>query len=200
MDLFGNDPDLNILPFDGEVNYFGQIMSAQECDECLKNLLQNIDWKNDELIVNGRTVVTKRKVCWYGDHPYDYTYSNSTKKALSWNEDLLKLKERVQMETRTTYNACLLNLYHSGDEGVTWHSDSEEALLKNGAIASLSFGASRKFSFKHKATRKTVSLMLEKGSLLVMKGATQTHWLHSLPKTTTVTEPRINLTFRTIVV
>lgn len=200
MDLFGNDSSLNILPFDGEVNYFGQIMSAQQCDDYLNRLLHNIDWKNDELVVHGRTIVTRRKVAWYGDQPYDYTYSKSTKKALRWNEDLLKLKERVQMETQTTFNSCLLNLYHTGDEGVTWHSDSEEALLKHGAIASLSFGASRKFSFKHKATRKTVSLMLDEGSLLVMKGATQTNWLHSLPKTTKVAEPRINLTFRTIVV
>jgi len=92
-----------------------------------------------------------------------------------------------------------LNLYHDGDEGMAWHSDDEKTLAKNAAIASFSFGAERKFSFKHKHTKETVSLVLENGSLLVMKGATQTNWLHRLPPTKKIQEPRVNLTFRTIV-
>ncbi|PTB90925.1 alpha-ketoglutarate-dependent dioxygenase AlkB, partial [Marivirga lumbricoides] len=98
-----------------------------------------------------------------------------------------------------TYNSCLLNLYHNGSEGMAWHSDGEKDLKKNGAIASMSFGAERKFAFKHKESKETVALWLENGSLLVMKGSTQTYWLHRLPPTTKVSEPRINLTFRTIV-
>jgi len=98
-----------------------------------------------------------------------------------------------------TYNSCLLNLYHNGDEAMAWHSDDEKTLAPNAAIASISLGAERKFAFKHKRTSEIISLLLEHGSLLVMKDTTQTHWLHRLPPTKTTDKPRINLTFRTIV-
>jgi len=104
----------------------------------------------------------------------------------------------VEDKTGETYNSCLLNLYHTGEEGMAWHSDAEKDLKKNGAIASLSLGAMRKFSFKHKQSKEIVSLDLQHGSLLVMKGATQRYWLHRLPPTKKVTELRVNLTFRTI--
>lgn len=100
--------------------------------------------------------------------------------------------------TGEKFNSRLLNLHHNGEEGMPWHSDCEKDLKKNGAIGSLSFGAERKFSFKHKTVKQTVSVLLEKGSLLVMKGKTQTNWLHRLPPTKKVKSPRINLTFRTI--
>ena len=80
-----------------------------------------------------------------------------------------------------------------------WHGDSEKMLHKNGAIASFTFGAERKFAFKHKITKDSTSLVLEHGSLLVMKDETQSHWLHRLPPTTSIKRPRINLTFRTII-
>jgi alkylated DNA repair dioxygenase AlkB len=111
----------------------------------------------------------------------------------------LELKAITEVLTQTTYNSCLLNLYHNGDEGMAWHSDDEKTLQKEGAIASLSFGAERKFSFKHKKTKETVSLLLENGSLLVMKGTTQNNWLHRLPPTKKIHQPRVNLTFRTII-
>ena len=101
--------------------------------------------------------------------------------------------------TGATFNSCLLNLYHNGTEGMAWHSDDETSLAKNASIASLSLGAERKFSLKHKQTKQTVSVILENGSLLVMKGPTQTHWLHSLPKTKKITTLRINLTFKRMV-
>ncbi|KAG1682762.1 DNA oxidative demethylase ALKBH2 [Nymphon striatum] len=203
MNLFGYDPELNLLPYDGEVNYFGSIVSPEESDNYLEQLLKTVQWKNDEVIVYGKHITTKRKAAWYGDSNYAYTYSNTTKYALTWTEELLELKKRVELTTETQFNSCLLNLYHDGTEGMTWHSDDEKALGTNTTIASLSFGAERKFSFKHKSLderkKKTVSLHLESGSLLVMKGSTQTHWLHSLPKTTKVNTPRINLTFRKFV-
>ena len=108
------------------------------------------------------------------------------------------MKELIEQKTGEAYNSCLLNLYHDGSEGMAWHSDGEKELKKRGAIASLSLGAMRKFSFKHKTTKNVVSLDLKPGSLLVMKGETQQHWLHRLPPTKKVQEARINLTFRTI--
>jgi alkylated DNA repair dioxygenase AlkB len=101
----------------------------------------------------------------------------------------------IQERTGDTFNSCLLNLYHNSSEGMAWHSDGEKELQRNGAIASLSFGAERKFSFKHKKTKETIS----SGSLLLMKGSTQSHWLHSLPPTKMTDKPRVNLTFRTII-
>jgi alkylated DNA repair dioxygenase AlkB len=143
------------------------------------------------------------KVAWYGDSEYLYTYSNTysntTKRALAWTKELSELKQIVQEYAGTKFNSCLLNLYHNGNEGMGWHSDDEKSLGKNNnTIASLSFGAERKFSFRHKQTKQIISVVLEHGSLLVMKGATQSNWLHSLPKSKTITQPRINLTFRTI--
>lgn len=189
----------NWLPYDGTVNYYGKIFEQEIADFYFQKLLQNIQWRNDEAMIFGKKLITKRKVAWYGDQPFEYSYSNITKRALSWTEELLAIKKIVELETEEKFNSCLLNLYHSGDEGMAWHSDAEKDLKKNGAIASLTFGAERKFGFKNKKSAEKVELFLEHGSLLVMKGTTQTHWLHRLPPTKKVNAPRINLTFRTII-
>lgn len=200
MDLFDDfqEQPRNLLHKDGVVNYYGTLMFLSEANGHFDSLLNDIDWKNDETVIFGKRIVTKRKVAWYGEKPFEYTYSNTTKRALPWTEQLKKLKTIAERESGELFNSCLLNLYHDGSEGMTWHSDDEKDLKKNGAIASLSFGAERKFCFKHKRSKQTVSLFLQNGSLLIMKGATQTHWLHRLPPTKKVVKPRINLTFRTI--
>jgi alkylated DNA repair dioxygenase AlkB len=171
-------------------------MPFKDANRYFDLFLTNIRWKNDEAIILGKHIVTKRKVAWYGDSDYLYTYSNATKQALTWTKELLNLKQIVEQITKARFNSCLLNLYHSGKEGLGWHSDDEISIEKNTPIASLSFGAPRKFSFKHKQTKQTVSLVLEHGSLLVMKDTTQANWLHSLPKSNKITQTRINLTFR----
>ena len=198
LDLFSNDSQLNLLPKDGTVNYYGKLFSLTEANGFYEKLLSTIEWKNDEAVIYGKLIQTKRKVAWYGDSPFEYTYSKITKRALTWTTELLALKTAIENQSGETYNSCLLNLYHSGNEGMAYHSDGEKDLKKNGAIGSLSFGAEREFMFKHKETKETVSIVLEHGSLLVMKGATQSNWLHRLPPTTRVLTPRINLTFRTI--
>ena len=200
MDLFENldGEPRNLLSRNGVVNYYGSIISVSESDNYLERLLDNVDWKNDEVITFGKKIITKRKIAWYGDKPFKYTYSNTTKQALPWTDELLELKSIVEEASGEIFNSCLLNLYHDGSEGMTWHSDAEKALKKDAAIASLSFGAERKFSFKHKVSKETTSLILQHGSLLVMKGETQNHWLHCVPKTTKTNLPRVNLTFRMI--
>jgi alkylated DNA repair dioxygenase AlkB len=201
MDLFITefDENANLLPKDGIVNYYGKVFSKKEADYYLECLLRTIEWKNDEAVIFGKHIITKRKVAWYGDQDFEYTYSKTTKRALPWTTELLELKSVAENRTGETYNSCLLNLYHSGDEGMAWHSDAENDLKQNGVIGSLTFGAERKFSFKHKQTKVTVSIILEHGSLLVMKDTTQTNWLHRLPPTKLISKPRVNLTFRTIV-
>ncbi len=188
----------NLLPSDGIVNYYGKVMTLDKADYYFENLLKSIEWRNDEAIIYGKHYITKRKVAWYGDKPYEYQYSNVTKRALAWTPELLELKKLCETLSGETFNSCLLNLYHNGDEGMAWHSDGETDLKKDGAIASMSFGAERKFSFKHKSTKETISILLEHGSLLIMAGKTQTHWLHRLPPTKKIFNPRVNLTFRTI--
>lgn len=196
---FPNDKSKNLLPHDGSVYYYGKIIDETQSNYFFENLLKTIKWENDKAIIYGKTLITKRKVAWYGDSGFEYTYSKTTKKALEWTPELLILKNIIEQKTGESFNSCLLNLYHSGEEGMAWHSDAEKDLKKNGAIASLSFGVERKFMFKHKITKETVSLFLEHGSLLIMKDTTQTHWLHKLPPSTKIVKPRINLTFRTIV-
>ena len=164
---------INILPYDGEVFYFGKILPKKQREAYFEKLLTSIEWAQDEVIIFGKRIVTKRMTGWYG-------------------EDL------VEENTGLEFNSCLLNLYHSGEEGMSWHSDAEAELGKDPAIASLSLGATRKFMLKHKTSREKISLELESGSLLLMQGETQKNWLHSLPKTKKVKEPRINLTFRNI--
>lgn len=192
-------PAINLLPKDGTVNYYGTIFSKADADFYYDRLLNDIAWENDQAVIFGKLIITKRKVAWYGEKPFEYTYSNITKTALPWTKELLILKQRSEELSGETFNSCLLNLYHDGNEGMAWHSDGENDLKKNGAIASLSFGAERKFAFKHKVDKTTVSLNLAHGSLLIMKDITQTYWLHRLPPTKLVSKPRINLTFRTIV-
>jgi alkylated DNA repair dioxygenase AlkB len=198
MDLFSLDIITNILPFDGVTNYHGVILDKERADFYYQQLLEHINWKNDEAIIFGKKIITKRKVAWYGELEYSYTYSKVTKTANIFTKELLELKEIIEKESGETYNSCLLNLYHSGDEGMAYHSDGEKMLKKNGAIASLSLGAERKFSFKHKESKQRIDVILERGSLLVMKKDTQTNWLHRLPPTKKVNSPRINLTFRTV--
>ena len=188
----------NILNKDGTVNYYGKILSSEEANQYFDLLMQNVQWEKDEVIIFGKRITTKRKVAWYGDSEYLYTYSNTTKRALAWIKELSELKQILEELAGMKFNSCLLNLYQNGNEAMGWHSDDEKPLGKNNTIASLSFGAERKFSFKHKQTKQIVSLVPEHGSLLMMKGATQSNWLHSLPKSKNITQPRINLTFRTI--
>lgn len=201
MDLFPPEAPVNLLPCDGLALYHGCILGGAEADHLRDVLLAKLDWRSDEVVLYGRRITTARKVAWYGDAPYAYSYTGTTKTALPWTQELREIKALVEKATCATYNSCLANLYHTGEEGMGWHSDDEKVMGKNTSIASVSLGAERRFCFKHKqrAELGVVCLMLEHGSLLEMKGATQTHWRHRLPPTKKVKEARVNLTFRTFV-
>lgn len=199
MDLFRRAATHNLLPCDGTVLYHGPILAPQQAADFFSELSQTIHWAHDEVLMFGKRIVTARKVAWYGDAPFAYTYSGSTKSALPWTAELKALKTLIEQHSGASFNSCLLNLYHHGGEGMAWHSDDEKMLARHAPIASLSLGAPRRFSFKHKHLPHRVSLDLEDGSLLLMQDETQTHWLHSLPKASRVQAPRINLTFRTII-
>lgn len=201
MNLFSryNEALMNLLPYDGTLLYYGQIFDKRQADHYLATLLVDIAWQNDEAVIFGKKIITKRKVAWYADIAFQYTYSKITRTALLWTPTLLELKAVAEAHTGATYNSCLLNLYHNGNEGMAWHSDAESDLKKHAPIASLSLGAARKFLFKHKHTGAKRAVPLTHGSLLVMKDETQEYWLHRLPPTKLITQPRVNLTFRTMV-
>ena len=199
-DLFqAEKPNQNLLPRDGFVAYYGQVFDSQIANCFFDKLLNTLHWQNDQALIFGKLITTKRKVAWYGDNPYEYKYSNISKKAVIWTPELLQIKLEIEQLTGETFNSCLANLYHDGSEGMAYHSDAEKDLKKHGAIVSVSFGAERNFLFKHKTTKELITVFLEHGSLLMMKNETQDHWLHRLPLTKKTHAPRVNLTFRTIV-
>ena len=200
MDLFSNNNQAfsNILPFDGSVDYYGTVMPLNEANSAYDVLKNTIEWKHDQAMMFGNLITTKRSVAWYADQPFSYTYSNITKTALEWTDELLMLKKVVESKCGERFNSCLLNLYHDQSEGMAWHSDGEMDLKKHAAIASLSLGSERKFCFKHKISGAKIDIVLPHGSLLVMKAETQENRLHRLPPTTIKKGPRINLTFRSI--
>jgi len=189
----------NILPYDGEAYYSKKLWTATQCDYLLKALMEMLHWRQDELIMFGKKILTNRKVAWYGDDAFQYTYSHTLKTALPWHKELLPIKESVEEVTQSSFNACLCNLYHHGNEGMSWHSDDDKEFGKQPTIASLSFGANRPFKFRHKNTKEIITLTLENGHLLMMKGNTQHFWVHALPKSSKIKDPRINLTFRKVI-
>ena len=133
MNLFDEDEEMriNLLPYDGTVYYYGKQLSVQEAKHYFEVLYEKIQWKQDEAFVMGKRIFTKRKVAWYGNKAYLYTYSNTTKVALPWIPELLELKKLVEEKTGEFYNACLLNLYHDGEEAMAWHSDAEKDLKED---------------------------------------------------------------------
>ncbi|YCM46767.1 alpha-ketoglutarate-dependent dioxygenase AlkB [Verrucomicrobiaceae bacterium 227] len=189
----------NILPQDGEAIEHGVVFSSEVAERYLEVLLTEVPWRHDEARMFGKEIVTARKVAWYGDRNYDYTYSGRTRTALIWTPALREIKEVVERHSGAVYNSCLLNLYADGSQGMGWHHDDEKGLGKNSTIASVSFGATRRFDLRHNRTREKISCFLESGSLLVMQGRTQSFWQHQVPKSLKVTAPRVNLTFRRMI-
>ncbi|MCH4243530.1 alpha-ketoglutarate-dependent dioxygenase AlkB [Acinetobacter gerneri] len=196
LELFEPEAHDNLLPCDGVVQDFGLILNQQDSQKYLRYFLHNLAWQNDEVFLHGQHYITERKVVWYGDADYQYHYSGVEKQAQIWNPALFRLKTHIEQLTGQVFNSCLANLYENGMQGVGWHSDDEPSLGQQAVIASLSFGATRKFSFKHKFKSEKVDLLLQSGQLIVMKGATQRYWKHMIAKSTKIIEPRINLTFR----
>ena len=196
MSLFEANHHANLIPQDGDLNDYGCVLDLQAASAWFETLLQHTPWQHDEVVLFGKRITTARKVAWYGDAPY--YYSGALKQPLPWSEDMLALKAVVETRTGHTFNSCLVNLYENGSQGVGWHSDDETTLGSAPTIASLSLGASRRFCFKHKTNGKKCELTLASGQLILMHGDLQRYWLHAIPKMAGITEPRINLTFRSI--
>jgi alkylated DNA repair dioxygenase AlkB len=190
--------NLNLLPKDGGAYYYPEIFDQVSSDQLFGKLIQSLDWQPEQIYLFGKKVTTQRKVVWVGDENCLYAYSGMKKRPQPWTPELLSIKTQMEEMAQWKFNSCLLNLYHSGSEGMGWHSDNEDELDSAAPIASLSLGATRKFAFKHKLDKSVCSLFLENGSVLIMHSPSQKFWNHSLLKTKTPLPARINLTFRAI--
>lgn len=189
----------NLLDKDGSAYYYPDFINAADCTRLMNHLETSLQWESDQLLMFGKRVTMRRKVAWVGDQNCSYTYSGVKKEAQPWIPELLSIKKQMEELTNSEFNSCLLNLYHDGADGMGWHSDDEKELDVQSPIASLSLGAIRKFAFRHKQDKSTISLFLENGSALIMHSPTQQFWQHALLKTTTIHTRRINLTFRNII-
>lgn len=199
QELF-NSPKILTLPLiDAEVRYFPSFFPKNMATQFMEELENEITWQQKKIKIFGKELDQPRLTAFYGDKGLSYTYSNLTWEATEWTQPLLLMKQSIEEESKCSFNCVLLNLYRNGEDSMGWHSDDEPELGENPAIASVSFGASRKFSFRHKKNQaQKFDLQLEQGSLLLMQGATQANWHHQLPKTKKVNQSRVNLTFRTI--
>ncbi len=167
----------------------------------MRELIERVPWRNDEIVVWGKKHRQPRLSAWYGDKDCSYTYSGIRLEPIPWSAALLEIKRQVERLTQTTFNGALLNFYRDQRDSMGFHSDDEPELGPQPVIASLSLGERRTFILKHKSRKdlKPARIALESGSLLVMKGATQEHWKHGIDKETRQCGPRVNVTFRRIV-
>lgn len=198
MNLFPADKIVFDLP-DAEIEYFPDFFSEAEANTIFQQLLAEIPWQQDNITVFGKTYKQPRLTSFFGNEGKPYSYSNITMQPHDWTELLLKIKSKTEQATGEHFSSVLLNLYRDGKDSNGWHADNEKELGQNPVIASVSFGEKRIFQLKHntiKGLRQNIAL--ENGSLLLMKGTTQHYWRHQIPKTSKPINPRINLTFRTI--
>ncbi|MEG3871645.1 MULTISPECIES: alpha-ketoglutarate-dependent dioxygenase AlkB [unclassified Microcoleus] len=188
-----------VIDTDGEVIFYPNFFSIEESDRLFSDLYSSINWKQDIIHFYGKKIPLPRLTGWYGDEGKSYTYSGIEQHPDPWTPTLKLIKSKAEEISKVTFNSVLLNLYRDGKDSVSWHSDDEPELGKNPIIASISFGATRRFSLKHKISKDyKIDINLLNGSLLLMKGETQHCWQHQIPKTSKFVGPRINLTFRII--
>lgn len=198
MNLISNEKKHLILP-DAEVIYIPEFYSFEKARHYFNILKTTVKWQQDDIKVFGKTHKQPRLTALYGNNYQNYSYSNIVMRPKAFTTELIKIKKDIEILTDHNFTGVLLNLYRDGNDSNGWHADNEKELGQNPVIASLSLGQARWFHFKHRTiSDKKYKLLLESGSLLIMKGTMQHHWLHQVPKTKKVVDERINLTFRKI--
>ena len=187
-----------LLPGDGSAVLFPDFLCESDADNYFSGLHNITPWEQNFIRLFGKEVSEPRLSTWHAEADLPYTYSGVPRTPHPWKEPLSSLRTACEAHTGQSFNGALLNLYRTGLDAMGWHSDDEAVNGPNPVIASISLGAERRFDFRHKESREVISVVLPHGSLLVMSGACQTFWLHRIAKTTRQTEPRINVTFRTL--
>lgn len=181
-----------------DVVLYERIFDKARSDNYFAELSDTAAWKQEKIRLYGKLVDLPRLTAWYGEEGKSYTYSGITVSPEPWTSTLLEIKKAIEAVSAVTFNSVLLNKYKNERDSVAWHSDDEPELGQNPVIGSVSFGETRTFQFKHKKSGLRKKLILSHGSYLLMRGTTQHHWLHQIPKQTARRSSRINLTFRVI--
>jgi len=190
---------VELLPFDGSALLYHEFINASRASGVFHQLMKDTPWEQRNIVVFGKQHREPRLSAWHSESHISYTYSGIRRSPSPWTPVLRELRDACADTAGTTFNAVLVNLYRDGNDGVGWHADNESSNGREPTIASLSFGSSRRFDFRHRESKETIRVQLDPGSLLIMSGLSQHCWLHQLPRTKRVTEPRINLTFRRVV-
>ncbi len=189
----------SLLPQDGIVEYFPNFFSTEDADRFFARLRDGIAWRHEPIVMFGKRILQPRLTAWYGEPGIRYRYSGIAMEPLAFTRELEEIREKIERSSGETYNSVLLNLYRTGSDSMGWHSDDEKPLGKNPVIASVSFGETRRFQFRHRTIAGLRhSMELHHGSLLLMRGETQHCWQHAIPKSKKPCHPRINLTFRSL--
>jgi alkylated DNA repair dioxygenase AlkB len=190
---------MNLNLPDSDIWYYPNFFTTKEANNYFKHLKTDTPWQQDDIKVFGKTYAQPRLTALYANNGKPYSYSNITMQPHEFSDTLAHIKNKIELVAETNFTTCLLNLYRDGKDSNGWHADNEKELGINPIIASVSLGHERFFHLKHR-THKNLKhkILLEHGSLLVMKGETQHHWLHQIPKTAKPIQERINLTFRVI--
>lgn len=199
MLLFPEEESFQLSLPDADITYYPNLFNLEDANHYFKILLNTLEWQQDDITIFGKTHKQPRLTALYANNNKTYSYSNITMKPLKFTPTLELIKTKIETKTKQQFTTCLCNLYRDGQDSNGWHADNEKELGQNPIIASVSFGAERLFKLKHR-TDKTLKhdIVLQHGSLLIMQGKTQHHWLHQIPKTRKITSERINLTFRII--
>lgn len=179
----------------GHVDYCPKFLTSSFSKQLFNDLSQ-LNFKQSQIQMYNKTVLTPRLQAWMGD-PDTSAHLYTAQSANPWSEDMLILKDKLEELTQFKFNYVLINYYRDGNDYIYYHSDNESIGEGKNVIASISLGATRQFVLKNNTTKIKKSFMLEDGSLIIMKGdETQQYWKHTITKTKKITAPRINLTFR----
>jgi alkylated DNA repair dioxygenase AlkB len=197
LDLFDSSATLSPIPVeDGELSFLAQLPLPLENDEILRRLIAETAWREETIAVYGKRHLQPRLTAWHGDAAY--TYSGLRLEPLPFTPLLSIIRAAVQTATQRHFNSVLLNYYRNERDSMGMHADNEPELGPEPAIASVSLGATRRFVLRHRRSGQTLKLDLTDGSLLLMAGSMQQHWLHGINKQARQVGPRVNLTFRYI--
>lgn len=200
LDIFSSNQEGNVEVKinNGSYIYISSFYDKITADKYFSRLISDIKWKQESMNMYGKQIPFPRLTAWYGDNDKPYTFSGITLNPNLWSPGLAKIKADVEPIANVNFNSVLLNRYRNGNDSISWHTDAEKELGKNPVIASVNFGAERKFQLKHTETGERIDILLKHGSLLIMKGELQHFWKHQIPKTKKVIGERVNLTFRVI--
>ncbi len=189
-------PEIILSDSTGEILYWPKVWPISLFEELDRSLV----WKQDKIKIYGRDIKLPRLTAWYGDPEASYSYSGIQNSPLPWTVDLISIRKQAEAYSQSRFNAVLANRYADGGHYQGYHADNEEELGSEPVIASASFGGTRRFLIKEKesVSQRRFEIALEDGSLLIMRGKLQEHFVHAIAKTKKAVEPRINLTFRRI--